>query len=244
MKLKRLFGVMLVLMIFFFNSASTEKIPYPKNLDTTTEGASAAPPEINHKNSIYFTENDFYNMSSTADRIILKNYRTYQQTTEYTCGPAAALTVLYYFGEKNFDEMTLAKEMKTKPFKGTTTKNMANFFEKIGWEVESSLHHKKIETYDDFKNFIMKNLYAGTPIIVENVEWGGHWRVIIGYDTLGTEDNLDDVLIMAEPYDTSDHNQDGYAINNGWRFFSMWFDHSLFPKTQKNQPFIITHPKK
>ena len=81
-------------------------------------------------------------MSSTTDRIILKNYRTYQQTNEYTCGLAAALTVLYYFGEKNFDEMTIAKEMKTKPFKGTTTKDMANFFEKIGWEVESSKSQK------------------------------------------------------------------------------------------------------
>ena len=82
-----------------------------------------------------------------------------------------------------------------------------------------AVNHKKIETYDEFKNFILKNLYEDTPIIVENVEWDGHWRVIIGYDTLGTENNLDDVLIMAEPYDVSDHDQDGYAINNGYRFF-------------------------
>jgi len=242
--MKKFLVTMILSMLFSINAAFAEKIPYPENLDTMTEGASAAPAEINHKDSIYFTENDFYNMPSTDDRIILKNYLTYQQTTEYTCGPAAALTVLYYFGEKNFDEMMLAKEMKTKPFKGTTTKNLAKFFEKIGWEVDSSLNHKAFVDYDEFKNFVLKNLREGTPVIVENVEWGGHWRVIIGYDALGTADTLDDVLIMAEPYDTSDHDQDGYAINNGWRFFSMWFDHSLFPKSQKNQPWVVARPKK
>ena len=82
-----------------------------------------------------------------------------------------------------------------------------------------------------------------TPIMVENVEWGGHWRVIIGYDTCGTENTLDDVLIMADSYDTSDHYQDGYAVNNAERFFSMWFDSSMFPKKQRNQPWIIAKPK-
>ena len=107
-----------------------QKIPYPANLDTESEGASAAPAEINHDNSIYFTRNDFYNMKSTADRIILKNYPTYQQTTEYTCGPAAGLTVLQYYGNKNFDEMSLAKGMKTKGYPiGTNPKDMANFFQ-------------------------------------------------------------------------------------------------------------------
>ena len=140
--------------------------------------------------------------------------------------------------------MTLAKEMKTTPAVGTDAKNMANFFEKIGWEVDSSLKHKPFAEYDDFKNFVLKNLRENTPILVENVEWGGHWRVIIGYDTLGTDDTLDDVLIMMDSYDTSDHNQDGYVVNNGWRFFSMWFDHSMLPKNQQNQPWVIARPKK
>jgi hypothetical protein len=98
------------------------------------EGAAAAPAEINHSDSIYFTEPDFYNMDSTDSRIILKNYPTYQQTTEYTCGPAAALTVLRYFDNNFYDEMKLAKEMKTQGYPiGTNPANMVKFFEKIGW---------------------------------------------------------------------------------------------------------------
>ena len=85
--------------------------------------------------------------------------------------------------------------------------------------------------YSDFKDFV-----------VENVEWGGHWRVIIGYDTMRTENTLDDVLIMADPYDTCDHKQDGYVVNNGEKFFSMWFDHSMLPEEQREQPFIVASP--
>ena len=57
--MKKIFLPVILSIIFSINATFAEKIPYPENLDTTTEGASAAPAEINHKNSIYFTENDF-----------------------------------------------------------------------------------------------------------------------------------------------------------------------------------------
>ena len=95
-----------------------------------------------------------------------------------------------------------------------------------------------------FQKFVIENLSAGKPIIVENVDWGGHWRVIIGYDSLETSDLLyDDVLIFADPYDTSDHNQDGYAIQSFDRFFSMWFDNHILPEKERNQAWLIATPK-
>ncbi len=229
---KKLTAILAATFLFSANFASAED-----------EGAAAAPAEINHAESIYFTEPDFYNMTSTDSLIILPKYPTYQQTTEYTCGPAAALTVLQYYKNNNYDEMQLAAEMKTSDKVGTNTANMAKFFEKIGWNVKSSLTSKPIETYSDFKKFVVRNLQRGVPILVENVEWGGHWRVIIGYDSMNIDSDLDDVLIFVDPYDTSDHKQDGYTIGNGWRFFSMWYDHSLLPKNQRNQPFVVTYPK-
>lgn len=46
---------------------------------------------------------------------------------------------------------------------------------------------------------------------MESVEWGGHWMVLIGYDDMGTDDiMLDDILVFADSYDTSDQCQDGY----------------------------------
>ena len=49
-------------------------------------------------------------------------------------------------------------------------------------------------------------------------DWRGHWQVIIGYDTMGTETTQDDVIVVADPYDTTDHNQDGYGVYGVERF--------------------------
>ncbi len=60
---------------------------------------------------------------------------------------------------------------------------------------------------------------------------------------MGTADNLyDDVLIFAEPYDTGDHKQDGYAIGSLDRFYFMWFDYCMLPKSERNQPWLIAMP--
>ena len=207
-----------------------------------TSGAAAAPDAINHADSIYYAHLDFYSMPSTEDRIILPNYPTYQQTTEYSCGNAAALTVLHYYGNRDFDEATLIKRMKTKPHVGTSLSNMVKFFRDIGWKVQSNLDRAPMDE-EAFQKFVVRNLAAGRPIIVDNIEWGGHWRVIIGGDTMGTENLYDDVLIFADPYDTSDHNQDGYTVGSLDRFYSMWFARDLLPKREHNQPWLIAMPK-
>ncbi len=243
-------SLMVILLMGYGNAAegsnAVRVIPYPDGTDTTTEGASSAPADINHKTSIYFdTTSDYFDgISPNDNRIILRHYPTYQQTRENTCGPAAGLTLLYYYGETGYDEARLAKEMKTRPYPiGTNPKDMLAFFERLGWKTDSSLTHKHFDTYEEFQAFAWENLKRGIPIMVENVEWGGHWRVIIGYDTMGTESTLDDVLIMADPYDTCDHKQDGYAVNNGEKFYSMWFDHSMLPEDQREQPWIIAYPE-
>ena len=60
--------------------------------------------------------------------------------------------------------------------------------------------------------FIREHIQTGIPIIVGWNDWGGHWQVIIGYDTMGTEYEGDDVIIVADSFDTTDHNQDGYGV--------------------------------
>ena len=206
-------------------------------------GAADVPTEINHKNSIYFTEPDFYSMKSKGSLTILPKYPTYQQTTEFTCGPAAALTVLKYYNIYYYDEMQIAKEMKTQGYLvGTNPSNVVDFFKGIGWNVQSSLDSTPFKDYTEFKNFVIENLKLGRPIMVDNIEWGGHWRVIIGYDSMNTNSTLDDVLIFADSYDTSDHKQDGYTVGNGRRFYAMWFAHSNTPEDQRVKPYVVAYP--
>ena len=243
--MKKFLTVSILLITLFIGNASAEKIiPHPESYDPESVGAAFYPADGNHPDSIYYTHLDFYNMESTDSRIILTHYPTYQQMTEYSCGPAAALTVLYYYGNHDYDEQKLVKLMKTKPLIGTSLGNMVNFFKSIGWNVKSRLNTPPMEDVFDFQKFVRRNLLQGKPIMVENVEWGGHWRVIIGLDTMGTADNIsDDVLIMVDPFDTTDHNQDGYALDSVDRFFSMWFDHNMLPKGERNQPWLVAVPK-
>ena len=91
--MRKIFAAAILLTALLIGNATAEKIPEPAADDP--EGATAAPADINHVNSIYFPHVDFSSMTSNADRIILTDYPTYQQTTGYSCGPAAALTVLY-----------------------------------------------------------------------------------------------------------------------------------------------------
>ena len=233
--MKKIFIAAFFLTAIFIDTAGAEE---------ESSNPAAAPAEINHANSIYYPHLDFYNMTSNADRIILPHYPTYQQTTEFSCGPAAALTVLKFFGRNDFDEATLIERMNSKPEVGTSLGDMVKFFKSLDWNVQSSLDTPPLEEFE-FQKFVRENLSQGKPIIVENVEFGGHWRVIIGCDSLGTPDDLyDDVLIFADSFDTSDHKQDGYAIGSLDRFFWMWFDHNILPENERNQPWLIAVPKK
>ena len=72
-----------------------------------------------------------------------------------------------------------------------------------------------------FSNYIQKSLLNKEPIIVISNDWGGHYSVIIGYDDMGTKDYIaDDVIILADPYDTTDHMSDGYTIFSYERFYA------------------------
>ena len=52
------------------------------------------------------------------------------------------------------------------------------------------------------------------------------------------------VLIFADPYDVTDHKQDGYYTYPLGRFFGMWREGPCAEKTQPyQQPFVATWPK-
>lgn len=199
--------------------------------------------KIDIKDSPYFKAPDFYNMKSEGSLILLEKFKTHQQRSGYTCGPAACAMVIEYFTKERQDEFAMGKVMGTNNTNGTRIKGMVKYFKQIGWQVESSEDFDTPSTYGDFLVFVDKHLKDNTPVIVENVEWGGHYRVIIGHDTMGTKHEGDDVLIMADPFDTCDHIQDGYVIVNAEKFFYMWFDHMLFPKKEQNKPWIVAKPR-
>lgn len=90
-----------------------------------------------------------------------------------------------------------------------------------------------------FVKWVKEHLDANHGIMVEWGDWDGHWVVIIGYDTMGTPDIGDDMLIFADPYDTADHWQDGYTYIGVEKFFYMWADRNVAPKPFQLQPYVV-----
>lgn len=93
---------------------------------------------------------------------------------------------------------------------------------------------------DTFARWLTAQLQQNRPVMVEWCDWDGHWMVIVGIDNNGTPDFYeDDTLIFADPYDTSDHRQDGYSIAPLQRFFACWKDRAIAPKPYQLQPFLV-----
>ena len=200
--------------------------------------------KIDIKDSPYYAHPDVYNLQPNANLLILPHFKTKQQIKNYTCGPCAAgMVVENLAGRDLHSEAEIAKIMGTSTTKGTDTNGMVKYFKHIGWQVESSEEKGSPKSYEEFLKFVVKYLKAGTPVIVENIDWGGHWRVIIGYDTMGTEYTGDDVLLLADPLDITDHLQDGYNVVPAQRFYSMWFDDHLFAEGHKMKLWLAARPK-
>ena len=227
------------------NYSSEMKIPYRTNLDPEY-GADSVERAGDHQNSPYFSTLDFYNMKSTDTLTILSNFETQQQTSEWSCGVSSSLMILNWYdalGEN--DESTLAKfRSNGLDAAATSLRQAIQIFEGVGGFDLYSTFDCVDTVHDVFTlDFIQETLKAGKPIMVGWNDWGGHWQVIIGYDTMGTETTQDDVVIMADPYDTTDHNQDGYGVYGAERFLYNFTFYDFFPEEELNDMcFLVAAP--
>jgi len=224
---------------------------------TQDQGAASIERKLDHKKSPYYAHPDFYHMHSKGSLTLLPCFKTIQQSSEWSCGPASALMVLNWYGrQKDWTEQKLAalrhplKDVQVPGFPdgypGTTLEQMKDMFQKVGGfdlvTTEDYAQAGKTFGPEDIK----ATLKAGKPILVGWIDWGGHWQVIIGYDDMGTADTQDDVLIVADPYDTTDHDQDGYGILPAARFFSTFDMYGQFPEKEggNHNLFVIVSPAK
>ena len=184
--------------------------------------------------SKYFTMNDYYNMESSGSLHILPKFRTYQQTSDYTCGCACVLMAMDFVG-KHDNSLTEAKcaeladigtdiHQSAAGNDGAYPANLIKVLQMYNYEVESNngTATYPFEDYATFRDWAINSIDNGWPIIVLSNDWAGHYTMIIGIDTMGTERTEDDVIIMADPYDTTDHRQDGYNVWGLERFFDLW----------------------
>jgi len=219
--------------------SDSKTIPYPDG--SILEGAAGANRSFDVDNSPYFPVIDFYNKKSEGSLTILEKFKTIQQTTEFSCGPACVLMVLEHFGKyKGQKDRDLYELRENKKRKESMLKDMIHMFECNGeWDIFST--YDLDDPSDISKEMILDSLKDNKPIIFGDNEWGGHWRIIIGYDDMGDNFEENDVLIIAEPYDTTNHHQDGYITVPFERLFYNWNNY-FDPDFNKNL-FLIASPK-
>ena len=196
---------------------------------------------INH--SSYYPVLNFYDQSEKISKTlqILPKFKTYQQSTMVTCGPASAFMALRYFGINNISEHDLAKSAHSSDT-GTETIPLGKAVQELaGNQVEVSWKEGNNDiSFEEFTKMVTDctNPKTNCVLLLENIQWGGHWTTLIGYDNMGTNTTADDVLVLADPFDTSDHYQDGYYVVSFEKFYKMWIDSFYLDKEHNKKQYV------
>jgi hypothetical protein len=133
----------------------------------------------------YYTGIDAGTLKSGSNLTVipLKSYR--QQVTNYSCGAVAAMTVMSYYGSRpeNTDagEIRVAHEIyeNVSEKTGLNPEQIVQWYRSNGWNASWGAGGSR--------EMLRKNLENGIPTMVEWMDWGGHWVVVTGYDTRGTD---------------------------------------------------------
>lgn len=181
----------------------------------------------------------------TPHKLKLLNIQAYQQTEDYTCGPAAVMSLMQFYGMLNPKEMThetelrIAKEMGVSKEFGASPQQIAAWLVHHDFAVESGVNG----TVD----MLRENVQQGIPTLVEWIDWGGHWAVMTGYYMKNSVPNEnEDTLLLADP----SADEGNFKSINGIirfkpnRFASMWFDAQYInPGQIVRGVYIVARPR-
>lgn len=203
--------------------------------------ALAAPSSVGAANYYEMKPNPYY---------VSLGVKGYQQTTDYTCGPAAVMSLMRWHNLLKDSEMNAATEMRiaaemgtgdmNAEHPGTSPEQMASWLRAHGYTVITGENG----TMEMLRSYLGK----GVPVLVEWIDWGGHWVVATGYyaDSESPSKGTD-TIFFADPavHWTTTNNPDGISSFNAWRFRDMWFDAQYFkPGQLVRNIYIVAIPNK
>jgi hypothetical protein len=156
---------------------------------------------------VYLKNYDGYHVPNPHKHLVLTNVYSYQQTTNYTCGPAVVMTLMLHYGKlspgdmNHQTEMRIASEMGT-TILGTSQSAMAAWLSKNGFSVSSG--------QDATIDMLINNINRGVPTIIAWNDFSEHSMLVVGYNSEGvTPTGSKDVIFTADPASS------GYIEENG-----------------------------
>ena len=228
------------------NYSNEMKMAYRTNY--ADGGANSVERLGDHQDTNYFYHADFYNAKSGDGLYILSQFKTIQQTSWWSCGVSCTEMILEHFGMRgdwNEESLAALREDHEAQHIGTCLDQVIDMFEAVGG-LELTTTYDYQDNLDAITmSFVREQIAAGNPIMVGWNDWGGHWQIIIGYDTMGTDYEGDDVIIVADPFDTTDHNQDGYGVYGAERFIYNFTFFDFFgdaPDHARDKCFVVVSP--
>ena len=224
------------------------------------------------KSAYYTVNNDYYNMSSTSERIIFPKFKSYQQTMQDSSGLACVLMILDYMGKdtaNTYTELELVKKYEevnntTVYGNGTTEEGLVKLVESLNlgytatnsdsaFKFPSSTAASKrmpvVEKY--FTNCIKEGKFI---LVRYQSPTGNGWKLVVGYDNQGNIQNTktgeytdhygDDVVIFAEPFDGADHCQDGFTTERAQDFYVWWREMAIDGTVDENSKwsYVVIDP--
>ena len=110
-----------------------------------------------------------------------------QQTSEWACGVTSALMVLHWYdalGDWNEETLAALRHKLTGELEGYPGLPYSRpWIFSTAWAI---LHIRRLWISLTYGWTTSKLAQEGVPVMICWNDWGGHWQVIIGYDTMGT----------------------------------------------------------
>lgn len=167
----------------------------------------------------------FYSLSGGGSNLTMLPIPAYQQFFDYTCGPVSTMNIFRYFGFLSDAQMNptteqqFAKAMNSNPATGTEVAGIVDYVSSLGWTVASGVNAEI--------SFLRSSLAQGVPVLIEWVDWGGHYVVVSGYN-VGSSSYLNDLdsLFLSDSASSGDipRSLRGLTVINPDRFFGMYFE--------------------
>ena len=229
------------------SAAFTDEMKIPHAVDLSPEdGADSVERLGDHADSPYFAHPDYYHMQSSDTLTILTRFLSIHQISYRTCCAPSNLMVLNWYdrlGDWNEESLAaLRHSLEGTGLAGSlgaSPRPAMDFFDGVGGFTYTTNLDYEDPSSEVWMDTIQGWLAEGKPVMVCWNDWGGHWQVIIGYDTMGTETQQDDVFIVADPYDTTDHCQDGYGVLMAERFLYNFSMYGAFPEEEGGSDFLF-----